>query len=287
MSKRSIWDQAPEQDPPFLREMLSSSTNINIALTAVAAGVLCAIPFGLLGFAAPVLTFIAGDAIAAMYIPDMPSFRERVRARYRAKRRLQVREHLAHQLVEHSAAPSDSRWAPYHRILSRADSLRALAESRGSVITPADAERMEDAALDYLALWLTVQSIDDRLATMTDADIDKRLRGVDKQLEGIKDADARRSLLKAQTDLQGLARRRDLLVSRRTAAEAALIALPDAVEEVYNSAVTAPTAGSVSAQLNEVIERLRVEEDLTELTSELNFDLSGIPARASSGQVKH
>lgn len=289
MSKGSIWDAGTENDPPFVREMLTSPTNVNVGLASMAAGAVLAIPFGLLGFAAPVVGFLAADAIAAMYVPDMPSFRESVRAKHRRRRRDRIRDHLVSQLYQHAASESDDRWLPYQRIMARAQSLRELAQDRTSAISAHDAERMEDAALDYLALWLTVQSIEDRLGAMNDAGVQQRLRQIEKELAASDRSVGRRDLQRAKADLDSLAANQRLLASRRSAAEAAMIKLPDAVEEIYHSAITSPSSGGVKAQLDEVIAQLRVEDDLSDITNALDLELDSPPpaARAAARAVKH
>ena len=46
---------------------------------------------------------------------------------------------------------------------------------RGTTLTERDVERMEDAAFDFLTLWLASLSIEERLASLKKADLDRRL----------------------------------------------------------------------------------------------------------------
>ena len=66
----------------------------------------------------------------------------------------------------------------------------------------------------------------------------------------------------ARGDLEELLLRHRRLASRKAAVEAALLSLPDAVEEIYQAIITNSSAAEGGARLTEAIERLRLEEEL-------------------------
>ncbi|MEO8672992.1 MAG: hypothetical protein ABI411_16870, partial [Tahibacter sp.] len=75
-------------------------------------------------------------------------------------------------------------------------------------------------------------------------------------------AEDSRSLRKARADLEELLLRHRRLASRKAAVEAALLSLPDAVEEIYQAVITTSSSAEGGTRLTEAIERLRLEEEL-------------------------
>lgn len=254
------WRQRdPDERPSYLWEMLSSPLNINLGMGALAAGGLLALPFGLAGFILPVLAFGAGEAIASMFIPSSPTFRDRVDRKHRQARRDQAIAHLREE-IDRRCTPNDPRWRIYERLIDRIHSLRQMARHRRSVINERDMERLDDACLDFLGLWLAELSMRERQGSVNEDQVAKRIQELDQRLAGTP-AD-RRSLEKARGDLEELLLRHQRLASRKVAVEAALLALPDAVEEIYHAMVTLPASGEGGARLQEAIERLRLEQEL-------------------------
>src|SRR5687768_1410569 len=95
----SAWDRASDAEPPsYVREMLFSQTNLHAFLATLAGGALLAIPLGLGGLAIPLVLFGAGDAIAAMFIPYSPKFRERIDTKHRRARREAITAHLSREI---------------------------------------------------------------------------------------------------------------------------------------------------------------------------------------------
>src|SRR5688572_17314339 len=239
--------------------MLFSAANLNITVGTLAVGSLLAIPFGLPGLALPLVALAAGESIAALFVPSSPKFRAWVDERHRRGRR----EAAARQIIEElrrRAGDRHENWKVYYRLLDRAMSLRRTLKTRGStVISEREAERIEDSAVDYLSLWLAHLGIEARLEALTDADLQSRLQDIDRKLA--KD-EGNRSLTKARDDIAELIDRRRRLISRRAAVEAAMISLPDAVEEIAHAALTSTGSNDASRRLMEAVDRLRIEEDL-------------------------
>jgi len=245
--------------PSYLKEMLFSSTNVNITVGTLALGSLLAIPLGVPGFALPLVALAAGESIAALFVPSSPQFRAWVDRRHRRARRDAVTRQLTEEL-HRRAGEHHENWDVYARLLERGVSLRRILKTRGSaVISEREVERVEDATADYLSLWLAHLSIEARLEALADADLQARLADIDRKLT--RDA-GNGSLLKARTDIAELISRRNRLISRRAAVEAAMISLPDAIEEIAHSALTSISSDDASRRLMEAVDRLRIEEDL-------------------------
>ena len=267
------WHRGLDEDKPsYLGEMLTTQTNINIGLATLATAAVAAIPLGLAGAAIPLVVFGAGEAIASMFVPTSQSFRNWVDRRHRDKKRAAFVEHLRKQ-IDRLAMRHDDNWEVYQRMLERAASIKDLTKHRKDVITPRDLERLEDAALDFLSLWLTQLSIGDRLDSLGAKGLGKQVNAIDEKLKrNPNDVTLRR----ARADLEELLERSERLSRRKTVVDTAMLGLPDAVEEIYHAAITSPTAGDVASRLQEAVDRLHVEQ---ELDSKLDAELGDIPLR--------
>lgn len=151
MMERSMeqWKK-PVETSSYCWEMLCSQGNLYTALSAVALGAVLSIPYGFAIGLIPVVLFVAGDAIVAIFVPNSMNFRHAVDLKYRRLRSDNVRRHLLAQLS--SLYPDDTTaWPVYRRMLDRVQSLRAIAAGRGGSLTDSDVERLDDACVDYPA----------------------------------------------------------------------------------------------------------------------------------------
>jgi hypothetical protein len=281
VSSSSIWDRGTaEEKPSYVKEMLFSQTNVNTVLACLAGSALLAIPLGLAGFAVPMVLVGAGEAIASLFVPSARTFREKVDRKYRCQRRELMAAHLRREITRR-AEESDPNWGVHQRLVERAKSLREMWMTHTSqTMTERDVERMEDASLDFLALWLANLSIYDRLKALNETDLQRRVAELRKRLEREPE---NRSLEKAKDDIEELLSRRHRLIARRAGVEAALIALPDAVEEIYQAAFTSPAASDVGGRLQEAVDRLHVEEELEQsFKDELEGVLPPLAPRAAA-----
>ena len=243
----------------YLKEMLYSPTNINLLLTTLAGSAFLSFPYGWAGAALPMVLFAAGEMIAAMFVPSSARFRHAVDRKYRLRRRQAAQQHIR-QEISRRADESNPNWSVFEKMLQRATSLREMLKFRGTTLTEREVDRMEDAAFDFLSLWLASLSIQERLASLKKADLDRRLESVDRDADD--GGGDRASFDRAKADLQELIARRQRLISRRAAVDAAVLALPDAVEEIYQATITAPIAGDVERRLQDAVDRLNIEAQL-------------------------
>jgi len=270
------WHRGLDEDKPsYVSEMLKTQTNVTAGLAALATAAVVAIPLGLAGAAIPLVLFGAGEAIASMFVPSSQTFRNLIDRRVRAKKREAFVEHLRKQ-IERLAMRDDDNWGTYQRMLDRVASIQDLRKHRKDVITERDLERLEDAAMDFLSLWLTQLSISDRLDSLGSKGLNKQHYQTEERLKKNPD-DV--TLRKAKADLDELVKRAERLARRKTVVDAAMIGLPDAVEEIYTAAITSPTAGDVASRLQEAVDRLHIDE---ELDSKLDAEMGDIPLRLAS-----
>jgi len=273
-----------DDKPSYLGAMLTSPANINLGLVSVISAAVLSFPFGLAGAALPLIAFGAGEAIAALFIPSSPIFRARVDRRHRAQVRDDRIMHLREEIAERVPADHDN-WSTFERLRERIGSVAELTRHRTSSLEASDLERLEDATADYLGLWLAELSMEERLESTDLGSLQRRASNLGERIEA-GDPD-RRSLVKAKSDLDELVQRHRRLASRKAAVDAALLSLPDTVEEIYQTLITTPAAGDARGQLQEAIERLRLEEELEHTyTAELD---QALPSRAirAAAQLKH
>ena len=279
---RHIWERNEGgEEINYLKEMVTSQTSMLGGLGALAAGAVLSIPLGL-GFAAiPVLGYAAAQAIAALFVPSSPVFRQKVELRKRKARRAQAREHLSLEIS--SRVGADARnWQTYERMRARLDSLSELVKHRDSALSQYDVERLENATVDYLGLWLARIVMAERRNTVDIRNIQKKVAQIVKQIERTGSAIEVRKLEKAKSDLERILERQEALWTRETSVEAAMLSMADTFEEVYQRLMTNPHSVDVAAQLNEAVDRMKVEEELDfAVDNELN-DLLTARKRAAA-----
>jgi hypothetical protein len=244
--------------PSYINAMLLSPTNLTLGAGVLATAAFLSIPFGLPGLVLPLLAFGAGEAIAAMFIPASPTFRAKVDHAHKLKRRNQAEHHLRSEIMQR-ADNNDRRWQIYSGLRERVASLRQIGLAQRSGLSERDLDKIEDTGLDFLGLWLAELSMRERQRSVDERDLTRRIESLDQRLKAGADDD--RSLRKAKSDLEELLLRHRRLASRKAAVEAAILSLPDAVEEIYQAVITQSAAGG-GPKLNEALERLRLEEEL-------------------------
>lgn len=253
-----------EGKPPYVREVLTSQANLYALLGSLAAGALLSIPFGFGVGAVPLIAFAAGEVLAALHIPSLPTFREKVDRRWRAKARQASREQLIAELQKRAAKRDGfpTRLRTYQRMLERVGSLYQRAEAGLSRLAYRDVEQLDDATVEYLGLWLSALVIDDRVESINLREVDGKLAGIEKELAAPRPGTDTRQLQKARSDYAALIERHNRMLSRRRALEAAMLSMPDQLDEIYQTIMTLPASEDVGSRLEEAVGKLRLQEDI-------------------------
>lgn len=249
------------EEASYLREMLLSPTNVNVSLAAAVLAGAASFPLGLAGALIVGIAYLAGETIAAMYVPSSPTFRASIDKRLRAQRRNDVVADLTREINSRERA-GDRNWTVVEHMRERIAFLREIARNRDIPLTEADIDRLEDSCVDYLGLWLSHVSLEDREQSADAVAVDRRLKDIEQRLAREPERAERASLEKARADLGEMLRRQQRLGARKAAVEAALLSIPDAVEEIYHMVISAPTSGAQADRLQEAINRLHMEETL-------------------------
>jgi len=287
-----------KKETSYLGAMLTSQTNVHAVLATGALAVLASFPFGLVGAALPLLALAVGEVLASLVVPDLPSFRARVDQAARQSHRDEVRSTLLGVLAQRIPVtvgefglhhdrirplePADAqRVTAFNRMLEQIETLANVAKDRDSSLGPPEIERLHEATLDFLSLWIARLIIEEREGSSDMDDIRDRLAQIEQSLP---DADRSTSnqLRRAQAEYQGVLDRRNALIGKTVAIDAALTAMPDKVEEIYQMVVAAPYSKGIGDRLEDSLSRLQLADELEQdLSLGLSDTLpSGVPAIA-------
>lgn len=258
-SHEHIWDEDGE-NISYLKEMLTHPTSVTGLLGTLSLAALLSIPFGMGLAVLPVLLFVAAESIAALFIPSSPVFQEKINRQRREARREKMREHLVDE-IQRRESDGQFHWKAYHRMLERISSLQEFTDAGKASLSPQDVERLNDATVDYLSLWLGWLVMAERWQSTDEEGLTKRIETIERQLDKVSGVEEKR-LLKAKEDLERVLHRRKALWGRSTEIEAKMLAMSDTLEEVYQRVMLNPHAGDATAQLQEAVERMRVEEEI-------------------------
>lgn len=281
MSLNKPWDEERGDEPSYMTEMLTHQYTLYGLLSSLAAGSLLAIPYDLGVAALPLLGFTAVTSLAALFVPGSSMFRRWVDRRRHEQRRAATKEYLTREITTRvgSAHPN---WHTYTRMEQRVSSLRELAKQRSGNFYVTELERLDDATVDYLGLWLARLSMGERLAHLRKQDLGGRLAQTHAQLENAAPGE-RRTLQKACADLERLIASQSRLESHQTAVETAMLAMADAHEEVYQGVMANPASNDASTRLQQAVDRMRIEDDLG---SAIEEDLEGMFRQSPSAANK-
>jgi hypothetical protein len=238
----------------YLRAWLTSQANVMTLLGGGLAAAIASIPAGAAGALGALVVLGAVQTLLALVIPDLPKFRSKVdRGARRAaidQRRAQLQQELfaLHGGIERVVGMG--MWQKYLAIVERSDVLYRIAGEAQSQLSYDDAERVDK-----------------------EATIDRRLREAEQALAQVDEQDPRHRLLKmARDDYLAIKLRHDKLAARRMSIDAALVSLPDQVEEVYQLVVASPYSSTLGSKLGESLSRLQLEEDIELELSQNDLD---------------
>jgi hypothetical protein len=278
----------PIKTPSYINEMLFSQGNVIAVLGAFAASVLLSIPYGFNASLVPLIALVAGEAIAAMFIPYSENFRAKVDKKYRDQARESTRQHLSDEIKKRVAIQfrSFGSFDAYQRMLQHVSSLYRIAEDSRTQLSMNDVEKLDDATLDYLSIWLALMVIEERSNAVSISDIEVRLERIDLELADIKPGTDQLQLQKARNEYLSLITRHRRMLSRKPALEAAILSMPDQMDEIYQTIVTSPSSSDVDSKLADSIAKLGLEEDLeAELEGALRDTLPSIAQQVEDRQL--
>ncbi|MCM8579343.1 hypothetical protein [Accumulibacter sp.] len=274
-----------EAKPSYVREVLTSQTNLYAFLGSLAVGALLSIPFGFAVGAVPLIAFAAGDILAALHIPSLPTFREKVDRRWRANVRQTSREQLMTEIQKRSGKRPlpEPTLRTYQRMYERVQSLYQRADSGHGRLAWRDVEQLDEVTLEYLAMWLALLVMNDRAESVNLREVEQQVAALDRELTAPRPGTDLRQLQKARIDYLAIIERHHRMLSRRRALEAAMLSMPDQLDEIYQTIMTLPVSEDVGTRLEEAIGKLRLQEDIeADLASDLAEALPGVAMPTST-----
>jgi len=261
------------QRPSYLAEFLRTEHNVIALLGGLALSALASLPFGLEGALIPLIATVSLEAIACLFVPDISTFRrwsdDRWREDQRETQAMQLRAEIGKRAG--SVDVFAQCMEDYGRVTQRVDSLSQVARERSGQLSIEDIERIKDVQNEFLGLQLTLKVIDERTKAVNLPDVVRKLERIKRDIENPVVGADMRQLVRAQQEYEALIARHQRMMSRRVAIEAAITALPDQLDEIFQMVMTATAGDSSEVRLTDAISRLRLQEDMEE---ELNKELS-------------
>lgn len=239
-------------------------------LAAGCAAIFASIPYGWEGLALVGVVALGAEALAALAVPDLPSFRAWVDREQRIAVRLERRNRLLAELNNYGDTQA---MTSYQQMCSRVQALYQTAGDRGTSLTRPDVEKLDDLTVDYLGLCVLSLSLKKRKETVSEDALLKRITTIQTQLKNSTlPAEEERQLRTALTEYSEAAHRSRRLAIHRSALEATLVAMPDKMEEVYQLVMASPYSSEMSSKVEDSLSRLRIAE---EVAAEFDEDTSG------------
>lgn len=275
----------------YLRAWLTSQANLMTLLGGGLVAAIASIPAGGAGAVGALVVLGAVQTLLALVIPDLPSFRGKVDRQARRAAIDRRRAQLQREIFDMHDGPERvmgmGMWRRYEAIVERSVALYRIAGEAQSQLSYDDAERVDKASVDFLALWLAQATIKERIRSGEEATLDRRLRDAEHSLAQVTEDDPRYRLLKmARDDYLASKLRHDKLLARRMSIDAALVSLPDQVEEVYQLVVASPYSSSLGSKLGESLSRLELEEEIEQELSDNDLDSEYFKSGVAGAQAR-
>lgn len=258
----------------------------------MAAATLLSIPFGFGIGAIPLIAFAAGELIAALYIPGTSTFRDAADRKFRAQSRVAARNRLLDEIQarDKKRVSFEQTLRTWRRMSERVESLYRHASETRTNLPIIEIERLDDATIEYLCIWLARLVMEDRAESINLKEIEQRVAMINREIEAARPGVDVRQLQKAKAEYFALVERHNRMMSRKTAIEAAMLSMPDQLEEIYQTIMTTPATEDVGSRLEDSIEKLRLQEDIeAELSGELEAALPGMvsPLHRTVSKLPH
>ncbi len=256
----------------YLGEMLKSSGTVTAGAAALALGGILSIPLGLPGFLIPMIAATTGVTLAGIFVPGLPGYRAKVDARKRKEARKKIRQHLIDSLL-YRAGEKHPNWQNLTRMEERISDYFAFKRAASEELASSDVDRLMEAPNSYLSLWATHLSLAERLQSLEKANLPSRIKTLESEVKALP---GNANLLKALGDLRTLQARRSTLEAKENAVEAAMLSLPDAVDEVtqgaYGAAETEKALGRLRSAVSELTSTEEIEQQLQIDMGEFDLD---------------
>lgn len=266
--------------PSYLGAFLRHPYNRVVLLAAGCAAIFASIPYGWAGLALVGVVALGTEVLAALAVPEFPSFKAWADRQHHHKVRNERRESL---LTELANLGGTDALASYQHMRRRVLSLYQTADDSRTTLTRQDVGKLEDLTVDYLGLSAVNLSLRQREDHANEDTVVKRIASLQAQLQSPSlPEDEERQLRAALAQYTEAMQRSRRLAVRRSALEATLMAMPDKMEEVYQLVITSPYSTDMGSKLEESLDRLRIAEEVAaEFDAGVTFDFNSPELAAS------
>ena len=248
----------------YWQAFLTHPYNQMVVWATTAAGVFASFPYGWDALALALLALAAVEVVGLGVVPGLPPFKASVDQKARRAERKAKRERLLSEIRMHGGS---SHLRAYEQMSQRVESLYRMASDTATSLSEREVEQLDDLTVNYLAMCLSDAAMRAKDGTDHNGAAERKLRAVSQRLaQGGLAQDEEQQLLRAKQEYEEALARHQRMDIRRSALEASLVSMPVRMEEVYQMVMTAPSAGKLSALLEESMSKLRTAE-------EVNFDV--------------
>lgn len=294
---RAAWDEvagiaaAHEEETSYLREMVFSSVSGWGLFGAVVGGAGLSVFLGLGVAAIPVLGFLTAEAVAAVFLPSSPVFREWADRKKRAEKRQVTRARLEKAVKSALWGDQGPPWKQdmrdagnnYLLMLSRLEAFRKLAKDQGSSLSRYDVEKLEETVLDYLRLMYSRCLLQSQMDPERGDRIKAQMESLGAQLEDTNSEADRQMLNQTYLQLESILKRRERLPAKDMAAAAQLTVMSETFEELYHQVSSGKAANTY---LQEALTRMSIEEELSSAAEEEIASISNTRAQEGLRRVR-
>lgn len=275
-----------ETKPSYLADFLQSPANTGLLLAGAASAVALSFPYGLLGAAFPLLATLGLELIACLFVPDMPRFRRWADQQRDRRGQAEQADRLMGEIRQRCSGPNQFRqYVEQYQVLSQqVVSLLAQTRERAGLLGLEDRDRIADVPNEFLRLHLSLLVMEERARSLDLRDVQRKLAQINSQISRPQDGMDVRQLERARDEYEALLARHQRMLSKRTAIEAAILALPDQLAEVYQIIMGEGTQGD-GARLSGAIANLRQRQDIeSEIAEDLADELPLAPPREQAAR---
>ena len=268
----------------YLRDFIQSPWNVSGVLAGLAVAVVLSFPYGLTGAALPLLATLACEFVACLFVPDNAGFRAWANARGVEQQRAEAAQRVLLEIQKRCGRQDQFRQyqAGYQAIVEQVQVLLRQVHEKAGVLGPDDIERISNVPVEYLSLQLSMLVMNERAGAINLGEITRKLVVIEKHISLPPQGSDVRALEQARDEYRGLLTRHQRMVSKRTAIEAAMVALPDQLAEIYQIVMGEPVDND-NGRLSDAIANLRLRQDIeSELTEELSGAIADHVSRKAS-----
>lgn len=268
----------------YLGAFLQHPLNWRALQVAAVLGIFASIPMGWAGPALVGSLALGLEILGALFIPSLPSFRNRIDRKQTSQDLQDRRQILIAQLREQGESTALTH---YQHMWERVQALHLTARDKKTALTAADVEKMDALTVDYLNMSAVAASLRRRKNRTSDDQLSRQIANLNAQLaQPHLPEDQARPLRATLTEYTEALNRSRRLAARRIALEASLLTMPDKMEEAYQLVITAPYSqkmpNDMGGKLDEALARLRIAEEVAAEFADPDPYESSLPSRAET-----